>query len=210
MRIAVFGSTGITGQLLVKQALEAGYEVVAFARNPAKLAIKSERLTIVQGSLTDIEPIEQTVCGAEAVISLLGPTGNVKGTPLSTGTKQILSAMKKHGVRRIVAVSTASAGDPNDRFDFKFKLLVSLIKLGMRGAYKEIVTMADAIRTSELDWTLVRVPFLTNKQGTGKVRVGYYGHGIIRARLSRADLARFMLEQLQDPTYIQKAPAISN
>jgi hypothetical protein len=100
-------------------------------------------------------------------------------------------------------------GRPNDRFDFKFKLLVTLIKVGMRGAYNEIVTIADAIRTSELDWTLVRMPFLNNKPKTGKVRIGYFGHGIIRTRLSRADLAEFMLEQLHDPTYIQKAPTLS-
>jgi hypothetical protein len=134
----------------------------------------------------------------------------VKGNPLSTGTKNILSVMKKHGVRRLIAVSTASASDPNDQFDFKFKLLVTMIKLGMRGAYDEIIRMAEAIRSSELDWTLVRLPFLNDKPRTGKVRVGYYGHGIIRTGLSRADLADFLLQQLHDSTYIRKAPAISN
>jgi len=108
----------------VQLALAEGYEVVAYARNPAKLDIKDKRLEIVQGELHDQAAIEEAVKGSDAVISLLGPTGASKGLPISKGMQMILQAMKKHGVKRIIATATPSATDPHDSFDLKFKLAV--------------------------------------------------------------------------------------
>jgi putative NADH-flavin reductase len=210
MNLAVFGSTGLTGRELVKQALDAGHHIAAFARSPAKLDIKNERLTVVQGELDNIAAIERTVRGADAVISILGPTGEVKGAPLSTGTKNILAAMDKFGVRRIILVGTASVSDPLDLPDFKFKLLIAVIRTLLPGAYAEIIRIADAARSTGHDWTIVRAPLLTNRPKTGKLRIGYYGQGRIGLFLSRADMAAFMLEQVTDARYIRKAPAISN
>jgi putative NADH-flavin reductase len=210
MKITVFGSTGGVGKELVRQALDSGWYVVAYARNPSKLTIKNERLTVVQGQLEDAEAIEHAVRGADAVISALGPGVIVKGTQLSSGTKNILSAMKKFDIRRFIAIGTASVTDPNDLPDFKFKLIVTIIKTIVHDAYAEIIRMADAVRSTDLDWTLVRVPLLNNKPKSDRLKIGYYGRGIIRTQLSRADLVAFMLEQIEDTQYIRKAPAISN
>jgi putative NADH-flavin reductase len=210
MKIAVFGPTGLSGRELVRQALEAGHHVSAYARTPSKLDITDERLTVVRGELDDTEAIEEAVRGADAVISLLGPTGDVTGTPLSSGMQNVLAAMKKFGVRRIVLVGTASVSDPNDLPDFKFRLLVAVIRTLLPGAYAEIIRIAEAVRATDLDWTIVRLPLLNNKPKTGRLRVGYYGQGRIRMFLSRADLAAFMLGQAADARFIRKAPAISN
>lgn len=210
MKITIFGATGGTGKQLVEQALEAGNEVVAFCRNPSKLNMRHEHLTIVHGELTDQALIEHAVSGAEAVISVLGPRGDSKNKPITEGTQNILAAMKKQGVRRLIISSTPSAKDPNDMPDFKFRALVALVKLAMHAAYEEIISVAETVRMSDLDWTIVRVSMLNNNPKSGKVKVGYVGKGEVGTRISRADMANFMLKQVQDTQYLRQAPVISN
>lgn len=210
MRITIFGATGETGRQLVEQALAAGYQVVAYVRNPSKLNTKHENLTIVQGELADQAIIERAVSAADAVISVLGPRGGSKGKPITRGMQNIIEAMKKQGVRRLIISSTLSAKDPNDLPDFKAKALVNLVKLTMHAAYEEIVSVADTVRKSDLDWTIVRLTTLNNNPKSGKVRVGYLGKGEVGLRISRADLAEFMLKQVQNTKYLRQAPVISN
>ena len=90
--------------------------------------------------------------------------------------------MQQEGVSRFIAISTGTAPDPNDGFDWKINLPAWLIKIMMPAAYRDIVTLARAIRASQLDWTMVRVATLTNRPGSGKVNVGMYGHRGIRSR----------------------------
>jgi putative NADH-flavin reductase len=210
MKIAVFGSTGNVGKLLVEQALAEGYDVVAYARNPSKLTIKNDRLAIVQGELSDEAAIERAVPGVDAVISVMGPSGNTKGNPITQGMKNIMAVMKKHGIRRLIALSTASAKDPNDKPDIKLKSMISFVRLATPGAYSDIVGWSEAIRASGLDWTLARVLLLNDKPKTGNVRVGYPGRDKLGSDVSRADLANFMLGQVKDTKYIRQAPVITN
>jgi putative NADH-flavin reductase len=210
MRITVFGATGGTGRRLVEQAIAEGNEVVAYVRNPSKLDMENEHLTVVQGELTDEELIEKAVKGVDAVISLLGPRGGSKSKPLTHGMQNIITAMKKQGVRRLVITSTLSAKDPNDLPDFKTKSLVNLVKVTMHDAYEDIVSTAETVRNSDLDWTIVRLTMLNNKPKSGKVRAGYVGRGDVGTWISRADVADFMLKQVQDTKYLRQAPAITN
>jgi uncharacterized protein YbjT (DUF2867 family) len=210
MRITVFGATGGTGRRLVEQAIAEGNEVVAYVRNPSKLDMENEHLTVVQGELTDEELIEKAVKGVDAVISLLGPRGGSKSKPLTHGIQNIIAAMKKQGVRRLVITSTLSAKDPNDLPDFKTKSLVNLVKVTMHDAYEDIVSTAETVRNSDLDWTIVRLTMLNNKPKSGKVRAGYVGRGDVGTWISRANVADFMLKQVQDTKYLRQAPAITN
>ena len=210
MKLAIFGATGKTGKQLVEQAISTGYEVTAFVRNPAKLGLKNERLTIMQGELTDREKIELAVTGADAVLSALGPRGNSRGKSLTQGIQNIIAAMQQQGVRRLIIISTPSASDPNDHPDFKIKFLAGLVRLVIRPAYEEITSIAQAVRKSDLDWTIVRVVMLNDKPKSSKVRVAYVGTGDVGIQISRADIAYFMLNQVQNSKYIRKAPVISN
>jgi putative NADH-flavin reductase len=212
MKLTIFGATGEAGRQLIEQALAAGDEVLIFARNPSKLTIRHKHLTSVQGELHDLAMIEQAVNGTDAVISLLGPRPgeDSKSGPLTHGTQNIVAAMKKCGVRRLIVASTPSASAPNDMPDLRFKMLVSIIKTTMRPAYEEIVNVAQIVQDSDLDWTIVRVSILNNNPKSGKVRVGYLGKGEVGVRLSRADMAGFMLGELKNPSYIRQMPAISN
>jgi putative NADH-flavin reductase len=176
MKLAIFGASGATGKQIIEQALAAGNQVAAFARNPSKIGASHERLTIVQGELSDTAAIERAVGGADAVISS----------------------------------STPSASDSNDLPDFKFKVLVAIVKSVMRPAYEEIVNVARIVRESDTDWTIVRASLLNNNPGSGRIRAGYLGKKQVGTNISRADLAAFMLKQAQDTTYLRQAPAISN
>ncbi len=176
-RIVVFGATGGTGKRLVDQALAEGYEVVAYARDPSKLGISHERLTVVKGELSDQALIEDAIRGSDAVLSTLGPRGRETDKPISQGTENIIAAMKKVDVRRLIVTSTLSATDPEDRPDLRTRAMVNVVKLTMRSAYEDIVTTAQLVRSSELDWTIVRLALLNNNPKTGNVRVGYVGRG---------------------------------
>ncbi len=210
MKLTIFGATGSTGKQIVEQALVAGNNVVAYVRNPSKLNMNHECLTVMQGELADEESIERAVAGADAVISVLGPRGDSKSKPITRGIQNIITAMKKHGERRLIISSTLSVKDPNDLPDFKAKVLVNLVKITMRAAYEEIISVSETVRKSGLDWTIVRLTTLNNNPKSGKVRVGYLGRGEVGIRISRADLAEFMLNQVQDTKYLRQAPVISN
>ena len=210
MKIAVFGATGDTGRQIVEQALSLDYEVVAFARNPTKLNISNEHLTVIQGELSDEASIETALKGADAVLSALGPRGGSKNMPLNHGMQNIIAAMKSQGIRRLIMTSTLSAKDSKDKPDFKTKAMVNLVKTTMHAAYEDIVNVAETVRASDLDWTIVRLAILNNKPKSGKVKAGYVGTGEVATQISRADIADFMLKQITDMKYLHEAPAISN
>lgn len=209
MKIVVFGATGGTGQHIVEQALASGHEVVAFARTPSKLRAQHERLSVVQGDVQDAERVKTAVAGVDAVISALGPTSNTADYQVTKGTKNILAAMEKHDVRRLVVSAGAGVGDPNDEPRLINKLINVALKLFSRHVYEDMKRVVETVRASDVDWTIVRAPMLTDNPKSGNVRVGYVGKGM-GPRLARADMAHFMLQQLEDETYLRKAPAISN
>ena len=210
MRIAVFGSTGKVGRLLVALALAEGHDVTAFARDPGGLAgLLSARLTVVRGDLADRDAVERAVTGADAVVSVMGPGARPAGTRLSDGVDAIVEAMQRAGVRRLVSLATASISDPEDRFDLRSILLVWAIRLVFRGAYDEIRRIGDVVRASGTDWTLVRIGLLDDG-AVRPVRAGHYGRGEVGIYVSRRSLARFMLDRATAGDFVREAPAISN
>jgi putative NADH-flavin reductase len=210
IKITIFGATGGTGKQLVEQALEAEYEVVAYARNPSKLNITHEHLTVVQGELSDQALIENAIKGTDAVLSTLGPRGGSKNKPITQGMQNIIAAMKKQRVRRLIITSTLSAKDSNDKPNLRTKAMVNLVKTTMHGAYEDIVSAAETVRNSDLDWTIVRLTMLNNDPKSGTVKAGYVGDGKVGTWISRADIADFMLKQVENTEYLHQAPAISN
>lgn len=209
MRLAIFGATGRTGRHLVEQALAAGHEVSILVRNLAKVKTQHANLRVLRGDVHDAAQVEQAISGCEAVLSVLGPTENKPTFAISAGTDAIVATMKKQGVRRLVISAGAGVSDPGDAPGPIHRLINLLLKRFSRYVYEDMVQVVAKVRASDLDWTVVRVPMLTDGPRTGNVRVGYVGKGM-GMRISRADLAAFMLEQVSDQTYLHKAPAISS
>jgi putative NADH-flavin reductase len=208
MHIAVFGATGQTGLQLVQQALQAGHEVVAFARNPSKLGISHERLHSVQGDISDKATVTTAIQGANAVVSALGPSSNKPDFAVSQGMTNILSAMQQHNVRRLVISAGAGVRDPQDNPKLVDRFFGIVLRLVSGNVVADMEKTVALVRASDRDWTVVRVPRLTNGPATGQYKIGYVGD--IGTQITRADLAAFMLRQLSDTQFVRAAPAISN
>lgn len=210
MKLIIFGATGRTGIHLVEQALAAGHDVVAYIRNPAKLDLRHDRLRVVQGELTDAVAVEDVVRGADAVLATLTPqiVGGSKGMPVAAGTRNIVAAMRTHGVRRLVFSWGPSILIPRSPLMRALsRASYALLRLG-----PESTEVGEAIRGSDRDWTTVVVTMPHDKPGTGTVRVRTAsGSGYrVRLRIARTDLARFMLAQADDLRYAQQELRISN
>ena len=210
MKLLIFGATGGTGKLVVEQALTSGNDVVAYVRNPTKLNLQDEHLEVIQCELSEEESIARAMQGVDAVISTLGPRARQKGRPITQGMQIILAAMQVQGVRRLIITSTLSARDPNDALDSNTKRMVAIVKIVMQSAYEDIVQVAEAVRASDRDWTIIRLSLLNNKPKSGNVRAGLVSKGEVGTSISRADLADFLLKQVVDAKYLRQAPAISN
>ncbi len=211
MQVTIFGGTGPTGLLVIQKALSAGHSVTAFVRTPSKITMQHANLSIITGTLTDLDKIETAIKDADAVISVLGPTGKSKGLVISNGIKNILAAMKKYGVNRLIATATPSYKDSNDKFQFGFAFGIFMVKALLKDTYKDIVETGEQIAESQLDWTIVRLPMLSNNVSKGKLNIGYTGDGKVKLfSLTRTDLADFLIQQLDDKTYLRQAPVISN
>jgi nucleoside-diphosphate-sugar epimerase len=212
MQITVFGATGGIGRHVVDQALADGHDVVAYVRTPDKVDRHSPRLRVVVGELSDPAAIQQAVQGSRAVISALGPSlkRGATGTPVTDGTNNILKAMQATGVDRFIGLATPSVPDPRDQPTLKGRALPVLARLMFPNALTELRGMTKAVTESGLNWTLARITNPTDKPATGRVRAGFLGRDDVGSSMTRADIARFLLDQVTDDAYRQAAPAISN
>jgi len=209
MKVTIFGSTGRTGTLVVEEALKAGYSVAAFARQPEKLGVDHAQLTLCRGELLDSDAVAEAVLGAGAVISTLGPTSNRPELTVSRGMQGILAGMQWHGVRRLIVTAGAGIGDAEDAPTVFSRLMDALVRTLARNVYEDMLRMAELVRASDLDWTIVRTPMLTDQPKSGQVKVAWVGKGM-RPRITRGDLAAFLVSQVEDPTYLRRSPAVSN
>lgn len=204
MKIIVFGATGGTGRHVVRQALEQGFDVTAFVRNPAKMDVSHERLRIVQGDALDREAVSAAIAGHDAVVSCLGSSRGLKpSTELQEMTRSIVGGMREHGVGRIVY--TASAGIHGEIPGLSGKLVMYLL----RHVLADHRAAVEHIRQSGLTWTIVRPLGLTDRPLTGMYREAEDGVPPKSMSIPRADVAHFILKALRDPRYHNKSVGIA-
>jgi putative NADH-flavin reductase len=207
MKLLVFGATGGTGREIVTQAQEHGDVVTAFARNPADITTQHGNLKVVQGDVLDYPSVEAAMKGQNAVLSALGARSLGKTTLLSVGTQNIIRAMEQHGVRRFVCESSLGVGDSKGQFGWLFDFIV--LPLVLRHVYRDKEVQERYIKESNLDWVIVRPAALTNGPRTGVYRSDLKGsHGSFMPKISRADVADFMLKQLTENTHLRMTPGL--
>ncbi|WP_327110619.1 SDR family oxidoreductase [Nocardia sp. NBC_01730] len=207
MRIAVFGATSTVGRLVVEQAVREGHEVTAFTRSAASVGQQHERLNIVEGDVLDTNSVERAVRGQDAVLISLG--NGRKGVVRAEGTKAVIEAMSRTGVKRLICQTTLGVGDSRGNLNFLWKYV--MFGLLLRQAYADHVEQEEYVRASDLDWTIVRPSAFTDGPRTGSYRRAFpAGEQGLALKIARADIADFMVEQLSDPTYLRQAPGISN
>lgn len=205
--VALFGGTGKTGRRVLDRALAAGYEVRALARDPGKLG-ERPGLTVVAGDVLDPDAVDRTIAGSGVVLSLFG---QVKGSPrtLQTdGTGLIVAAMKAHGVRRLITLSGGGLRAAQDRPKVADRLIRTLLRLLSGHVLADAEGHLAVLRQSGLDWTVVRGPMLTEDAGVGRYRVGWVGVDA-STRISRDDLADFILTQVDDDGFVGQMPFVS-
>lgn len=194
MNLVVFGASGRTGRLVIDEALAAGHIVTAFVRDPLKLGRTHANLKVAQGNSGDDASVARAVAGADAAISALGP---VKGSPkdlLVTAQRNITQALQSAGVKRYVVLTGAGVRDPQDQPKLVDHIFGFLLKLTAADVLKDSEQSIALVRSTPLDWIVVRAPRLTDGTKTGSVRVGYVG-AESGTQITRADLAAFMIEQ---------------
>jgi nucleoside-diphosphate-sugar epimerase len=208
-RVLIVGATGGTGRQLVTQALERGYEVTAFVRDPQKLSIDNSQLTLVQGDVLDYESVDRAMRGQEAVLSALGHKRFFIPTRiLSEGTRNILRTMESHHVSRFVCETSLGIGDTVGRLGLYYTLFVIPVILPFY--FWDKTRQEQIIAASNTEWVIVRPAALTNGDKRGTCRHGSrIGNFFWTARISRADVADFMLSQLISDAYLRAAPGAS-
>ena len=206
MKLAIFGATGSVGVHLVQQALQAGHHVTAFVRDPSKLEIRHANLRTVEGDvLTDTEQIEAAVAGQDGVLITLG--AGLKGRIRSAGTRNIIAAMKTCGVDRLICQSTLGAGESVGNLNFKWWFL---FRVPLRMAMSDHELQEKWVRESDLNWTIIRPSSFTDEPLGGDYRHGFPStEKNLKLTVSRADVADFMLKQVQHDQMNQETIALS-
>jgi putative NADH-flavin reductase len=206
MKIAILGASSPTGKLLVEKALAKGFDVTALVRDEARLGISHPNLQIVCGDALRYEDVELAVSGSDAVLSALGPRGK-PAVMAAESTRNIVAAMEKSGVKRLVLVSVAGIAVPQDKRGKSF--IDSLLKFFLRDVFIDRENQLALLNASQVEWVVVRVPRLTDDVGTGSVKA-FFGKPSPVMKLARADLADFMLEQLHSDQWLRMVPILSN
>jgi len=208
MKLLVLGATGGIGLELVKQAIEKRHEVTAFVRNPEALAEFGDKITAIKGDLLSSWDLRNVIPGHDAILSGFGPRVPIvkdEHDLLTRFAAALTEAVKHTTLRRVLVVSVA--------FLFKDALLPPAYLLGklfFPNVVRDTAAMEDRIAESELAWTLIRPPQLTDKPLTGKYRVREGHLPSLGLKISRADVTDYMLRALQDNTTIGKIVGVAN
>lgn len=211
MKLAVLGATGRTGVLLVEQALGRGHGVRALVRSPGKQASlpEGERLEIVGGDLLDAAAVLRTIAGTDAVLDVAGP---VKGAPKDLqqrAIRHVLDAMASSGVDRLITLTGAGVRHPADRPKVVDQVFRALLAVLQRDVLRDSEAYVQQVRASEVRWTVVRAPRLTDDPARGHFRVAPHVGTGSGTRLSRADLVEFLLDEVEKDAHVGGMPVVT-
>jgi nucleoside-diphosphate-sugar epimerase len=217
MKILVVGATGGSGRATVEALLAAGHQVTAFARHADRLAIESPRLRTINGDATQLADVERAVCGQDAVVVTLGIHENAlrvrlfgaAATPMevrSLGTHNVILAMRKHGVRKLVVQTTYGVGETRDKLQLIYRLMFKLL---LKPQIADTEAQEREVRESGLDWVLAQPVNLTDAQDEGLPFASLDGE-TRRMKVSRKRVGRFLADATRSPEYVGRSVALSS
>ena len=207
-KLAVFGATRGTGRCLLEQALEAGHTVTALVRDSSRLDVDHSRLCVQVGDAEDYAAVDRVVSGQDAILCALGAPASARTSLRAVASRHMVRAMERRAVDRLVSLSSYGVGDSRSALPFYIRYIV--VPLFLRRAFSDHERQEAYIRGAPLQWTIVRPPQLVD----GKI-TGVYRHGVsldgapLKYKISREDVAAFMLAQISEPAYVRKAVALS-
>jgi len=215
MKILLFGATGRTGKIILQKALKDGHEVTAIVRDPSKLDRSNAK--IIQGTPYDRETVMKAMNGCDVVISTLN-VSRVSDNPwaklrspkdtISHSIQNALEAMKENNSKRIIVMGVLGAGESWSKMPFIFKLVISSGNL--KYAYKDHTRQEELLAASDSDWTVIRLPMLTEEEGEKDILVKRLNDDTkLNRKINRESVARFILNILEDENYYKSIVAIS-
>jgi putative NADH-flavin reductase len=208
MNILIIGATGPLGQQIIKQGATMSHGFTALARRPEALTDLPANLRVVKGDLTDPASLEAALVGQDVVVSAFGSKFSRKPTTmLSDCTRHLVAAMQMQNVRRLICVTGIGAGDSKGHGGWIYDRIVQPLLLNE--IYQDKTRQEEVIRASSLDWTLVRPARLTNEPLLGDCLAVTDLAGFTTTSISRADVAAFLLRQIDSPEFLHRAPVIS-
>lgn len=208
MKLIIFGATGGTGRHLVDQALDLGHSVTAFVRDRRRLGTSHDNLHIVEGDILAPAAVERAVAGHDGVLCALGMPLMNADKLRTAGTRNIVCAMENAGVERIVCLSSMGVGDSREFLPLHYRAVI--LPLLLRRVVADHSGQERLLRDSSLDWTIVRPGNLTDGPVTDESRHDVAApSGSIKIKVSRADVAAFMLKQVNDNGYSRQAPYLT-
>jgi nucleoside-diphosphate-sugar epimerase len=216
MKVLVVGSTGGSGRRVVEQLLSAGHEVTAFSRNADRVESRSERLRFLNGDATNPEEIERAVAGQDAVVVTLGITENPLRVRLlgpartrpdvrSAGTRNVISAMRKHGVRKLVVQTSYGVGATRDRLRFADRLFFKLI---LAPQIADTERQNHDVTESDLDWVIAQPVHLTDEAKDDMPFVSTEGE-TNEMKVSRGSVGRFLASAVESSNFLRRSVALS-
>ncbi len=211
MKLIIFGATGGTGTRLTERALAAGYDVTAVVRDPARLAVPAHPLLrVAVADVLDPDSIVPVVAGSDAVITAVGPRGTGPTTVIQDSARAIIAALQKSGGRRLVLLSGSIAADDGESPALRYLIKPLARATFLRHVCADMRAGEAEVRASGLDWTIVRPPRLTDKPPTGRYRTAIDRNVPRALRVSRADLAAYLLAVVGDPASVGKHIGIAS
>ena len=207
MKLAIIGASRGIGLQLLKLALDEGHEVKAMVRNPSRFHLSHARLEIVRGDILDPSSVAATVSGQHAVCLCIGIPPTRQPTMLfSEGARRVLEAMGPASKAKLVSITGIGAGDSAGHGGFAYDRIFA--PLFLRTIDEDKTRQEELLKASRANWMVVRPGFLTNGPRTGMYRVLDNLSGVKAGRISRADIADFILNQLALPTHFGKTPLV--
>jgi putative NADH-flavin reductase len=213
VKVTLFGATGQIGQLLVTQALQAGYKVTAYSRRSNALNIEHEKLQIIVGDLTDRGKLREAIVERDVIVSTLGPVLSMKrqvlDLPIAEAHKAIISIMEEYGPKRFLTLATPTISAKEDVKQLVTQLPSIMAKLLYPTGYAEMKEIENLIKNSKLDWTVVRI-INPNVKTNGNGYSVSLGDTKGKMNVSRYNVAKCMLEATQKDEWIHKMPIVFN
>jgi putative NADH-flavin reductase len=211
MKLVIFGASGATGTCLVRHALDAGHQVAAVVRDPARMTVPAQaQLQVITADVMDPAAISPAVADADAVITAIGPHGTGRSRLRQDSTRSIIQAMRKTGARRLLFISGSIVADQGESPYLRYLLKPLARRTFLRHPTADFLATEEEIHASGLDWTIFRPPSLTGKPARGTYRIAVDRNLPRCFTITRADLAACMLTVLNDPTAIHRHICAAN
>jgi putative NADH-flavin reductase len=210
MKVLLFGATGFTGKAVLPELLEKGHNVTALVRSKQKVKISHPNLKLLEGNVLDRSLINRAMEGQEAVINCLGKNKGSDKNLLSSFTEKVIKSMNENKVSRLIALSNVGAGDSYKTQPFVFRrILLPTILKWLQELIEDKNIMEPMIQKSNLNWTILRFPKISEKPSKKRILISQDGKGLSFS-ISLKDCAQFIVSQLEDKSLYFKSPSISN